>query len=102
MTYIYLAILTAVLSLTVWALVTSKRPTFQATTAMVFMSVSPVMQQVFMDGIIAQHISRHNDNKHADAAKTVVCRFSGPGGGRKGKGGRLAAFELSALSVHSI
>ncbi len=35
MTYIYLAILTAVLSLTVWALVTSKRPTFQATTAMV-------------------------------------------------------------------
>jgi len=35
MTYIYLAILAAVLALTVWALVTSKKPTFQATAAMV-------------------------------------------------------------------
>jgi hypothetical protein len=35
MTYIYLVILAAVLALVVWALVTSKKPTFQATAAMV-------------------------------------------------------------------
>lgn len=35
MTYIYLAILAAVLALVIWALVTSKKPTFQATAAMV-------------------------------------------------------------------
>ena len=35
MTYLYLAILAAVLALVVWALVTSKKPTFQLTAAMV-------------------------------------------------------------------
>lgn len=45
MTYIYLAILAAVLGLTIWNLVTSKKPSFQATAAMVMV---PLLLRLFL------------------------------------------------------
>jgi hypothetical protein len=45
MTYIYLAILASVLALTVWSLVTSKKPSFQATAAMV---IVPLLLRLFL------------------------------------------------------
>jgi uncharacterized membrane protein len=45
MTYIYLAILASVLALVVWALVSSKKPSFQATAAMV---IIPLVLRLFL------------------------------------------------------
>ncbi|MEW6550341.1 MAG: hypothetical protein AB1407_12855 [Spirochaetota bacterium] len=45
MTYIYLAILASVLGLTVWCLVTSKKPSLQATAAMV---IVPLLLRLFL------------------------------------------------------
>jgi len=45
MTVIYLAILAVVLGLTVWCLVSSKKPSFQATAAMV---VVPLLLRLFL------------------------------------------------------
>lgn len=44
-TYIYLAILAAVLGLSLWCLVTSKKPSLQATAAMV---VVPLLLRLFL------------------------------------------------------
>lgn len=45
MTYVYLAILAAVLGLTVWCLATSKKLSFQATAAMV---IVPLLLRLLM------------------------------------------------------
>ncbi len=45
MTYVYLAILAAVLGLVLWCLVTSKKPSFQATAAMVMV---PLLLRLLM------------------------------------------------------
>lgn len=45
MTFIYLAILAAVLALTLWNLVTSRKPSLQATAAMVMV---PLLLRLFL------------------------------------------------------
>ncbi|TXT50172.1 MAG: hypothetical protein FD137_427 [Spirochaetes bacterium] len=45
MTYVYLGILAAVLALSVWSLLASKKPSFQATAAMV---IVPLLLRLFL------------------------------------------------------